>query len=124
MRARAPLLSSRLGRSWHRCVDHTDARRSGAPAAHAQAVHDGRAGKFPANLAELPLHERVLLEAIYRTSTAPTPVYITTHDYHAYLFQLACVAEISDVRETDVIANLLPLTPAPMGALVRSVTYA
>jgi phenylacetate-CoA ligase len=75
---------------------------------------------------ELPLHERVLWDVIYTSgSTAdPTPVYNTTHDYHAYLLQARRVAEISGVRETDIIANLFPLTPAPMGAFVRSVTNA
>jgi phenylacetate-CoA ligase len=75
---------------------------------------------------DLPLHERVLWEVIYTTgSTAdPTPVYNTTHDYHAYLFQSRRVAEISGIRETDVIANLFPLTAAPMGAFVRSATNA
>jgi phenylacetate-CoA ligase len=74
----------------------------------------------------LPLQERVLWEVIYTTgSTAePTPVYNTTHDYHAYLFQSRRVAEISGIRETDVIANLFPLTAAPMGAFVRSATNA
>jgi phenylacetate-coenzyme A ligase PaaK-like adenylate-forming protein len=75
---------------------------------------------------DLPLHERVLWEVIYTTgSTAePTPVYNTTHDYHAYLFQSRRVAEISGILETDVIANLFPLTAAPMGAFVRSATNA
>jgi phenylacetate-coenzyme A ligase PaaK-like adenylate-forming protein len=67
-----------------------------------------------------------LWEIIYTTgSTAdPTPVYNTTHDYNAYLFQSQRVAGISDIRETDVIANLFPLTPAPMGAFVRSASNA
>lgn len=81
---------------------------------------------FRLHLPDLPLHERVLWEVIYTTGTTsePTPVYNTTHDYHAYLFQSARVSEISDIRETDVIANLFPLTPAPMGAFVRSATNA
>ena len=81
---------------------------------------------FRLNVADLPLHERVLWEVIYTTgSTAdPTPLYNTTHDYHAYLFQSRRVAEISGIRETDVIANLFPLTAAPMGAFVRSATNA
>jgi phenylacetate-CoA ligase len=81
---------------------------------------------FRLRVPELPLHERVLWEVIYTTgSTAePTPVYNTTHDYHAYLFQSRRVAEISGIRETDVIANLFPLTPAPMGAFLRSATNA
>jgi phenylacetate-coenzyme A ligase PaaK-like adenylate-forming protein len=81
---------------------------------------------FRLRLPELPLHERVLWEVIYTAgSTAePTPVYNTTHDYHAYLFQSRRVAEICGIREQDVIANLFPLTQAPMGAFVRSATNA
>jgi phenylacetate-CoA ligase len=81
---------------------------------------------FRLNLPDLPLHERVLWDVIYTTgSTAdPTPVYNTTHDYHSYLFQSRRVAEISDIRETDVIANLFPLTAAPMGAFIRSASNA
>lgn len=81
---------------------------------------------FRLDLPELPLHERVLWEVIYTTGTSaePTPVFNTTHDYHAYLYQSQRVAQISDIRTTDVIANLFPLTPAPMGAFVRSATNA
>jgi phenylacetate-coenzyme A ligase PaaK-like adenylate-forming protein len=81
---------------------------------------------FRLNVPGLPLEERALWEVIYTTgSTAdPTPVYNTTHDYHAYLFQSRRVAEISGIRDTDVIANLFPLTPAPMGAFLRSATNA
>jgi phenylacetate-CoA ligase len=81
---------------------------------------------FRLSVPELPLHERVLWEVIYTTGTTaePTPVYNTTHDYHAYLFQSRRVAEISGIGETDVIANLFPLTQAPMGAFLRSVTNA
>jgi len=82
--------------------------------------------RFRLALPDLPLPERVLWEVIYTTgSTAdPTPIYNTTHDYNAYLFQSRRVAEISDIRETDIIANLFPLTPAPMGAFVRSASNA
>ncbi len=81
---------------------------------------------FRLRLPDLPLYERALWEVLYTTgSTAdPTPVYNTTHDYHAYLFQSRRVAEISGIRETDVIANLFPLTQAPMGAFLRSTTNA
>lgn len=81
---------------------------------------------FRLQLPDLPLHERALWEVIYTSgSTAePTPVYNTTHDYHAYLFQSRRVAEISGIRDTDVIANLFPLTPAPMGAFLRSASNA
>jgi phenylacetate-CoA ligase len=81
---------------------------------------------FRLRLPELPLHERVLWEVGYTTGSTgdPTPVYNTTHDYHAYLFQSRRVAEISGMRSTDVIANLFPLTAAPMGAFIRSATNA
>ena len=81
---------------------------------------------FRLRLPELPLHERVLWEVGYTTGTTgePTPVYNTTHDYHAYMFQARRVAEISGIRPADVIANLFPLTPAPMFAFVRSATNA
>jgi phenylacetate-coenzyme A ligase PaaK-like adenylate-forming protein len=81
---------------------------------------------FRLQLSDLPLHERVLWEVLYTTgSTAdPAPLFNTTHDYQAYLFQSRRLAEISDIRDTDVIANLFPLTPAPMGAFVRSAANA
>lgn len=81
---------------------------------------------FRLHLPELPLHERVLWEVGYTTGSTgePTPVYNTTHDYHAYMFQARRVAEISGIRPADVIANLFPLTPAPMFAFVRSATNA
>ncbi len=81
---------------------------------------------FRIQLNELPLQERILWEVIYTTGTTsePTPFYNTTHDYHNYLFQSKRVAEISGIYNTDIIANLFPLTTAPMGAYVRSVTNA
>lgn len=77
---------------------------------------------FRLQLPELPLEERAIAEVIYTTgSTAsPTPVYNTTHDVHAYMFQARCMAAIAGLGERDVIANLFPLTPAPMGAFQRS----
>ena len=81
---------------------------------------------FRLRLNDLPLHERTLWDVIYTTGSTgePTPVYNTTHDYHAYLFQSRRVAEISGVRMDDVIANLFPLTPAPLGAFVRATANA
>lgn len=81
---------------------------------------------FRLRIPQLPLHERILWDVIYTTgSTAePTPIYNTTHDYHSYLFQSRRVAEISDVRESDIIANLFPLTPAPMGSFIRAAANA
>lgn len=71
---------------------------------------------------DLPLHERALWEVNYTTGSTgdPTPLYVTTHDYQSYLFQARRVAEISGITDRDLIANLLPLTPAPMGAFLRT----
>jgi phenylacetate-coenzyme A ligase PaaK-like adenylate-forming protein len=79
---------------------------------------------FRLHLPDLPLHERVLWEVMYTTGSTgdPTPIYNTTHDYRAYLLQAKRVAAISDLRESDHIANLFPLTAAPMGAYLRAAT--
>jgi len=71
---------------------------------------------------DLPLHERALWEVIHTTGStgAPTPIYVTTHDFHADLFQARRTAAIVGIRDTDVLANLFPLTPAAMGSFVRA----
>jgi len=71
---------------------------------------------------DLPLPERAIWEVIYTTGTTgdPTPFYNTTHDYEAYLYQARRAAEIVGLTDRDVIANLLPLAPAAMGAFVRA----
>ena len=71
---------------------------------------------------DLPLHERALWEVNYTTGSTgePTPLYVTTHDYHAYLLQARRVAEISGINDRDILANLFPLTQAAMGAFSRS----
>ncbi|HSG91935.1 MAG TPA: AMP-binding protein [Pseudomonadales bacterium] len=81
---------------------------------------------FRLHCPDLPLHERALWEVNYTTGTTsePTPMYATTHDYQAYLLQARRVAEISGITENDVLANLFPLTQAPMGAFMRSVANA
>ncbi len=77
---------------------------------------------FRLRVPDLPLHERAIWEVLHTTGSTgdPTPIYSTTHDYHAYLLQSRRVAEISGITDRDVIANLFPLTPAPMGAFVRA----
>jgi phenylacetate-coenzyme A ligase PaaK-like adenylate-forming protein len=78
--------------------------------------------EFRLAVPDLPLEQRAVAEVIYTTGStaAPTPVYNTTHDVQAYMFQARCMAAIAGLGERDVIANLLPLTPAPMGAFQRS----
>lgn len=77
---------------------------------------------FRLRVPDLPLHERALWNVLHTTGSTgdPTPVYVTTHDYEANLFQCRRVADIAGLRDTDVIANLFPLTPAAMGSFVRA----
>ena len=76
---------------------------------------------FRLSCPDLPVQERALWEVNYTTGSTgdPTPLYNTTHDYEAYLFQARRVAEISGITDRDLLANLLPLAPAPMGAFLR-----
>ena len=77
---------------------------------------------FRLHCPDLPLEQRTLWEVNYTTGSTsdPTPLYVTTHDYVAYLGLAKRVGEISGIREDDVLMNLFPLTPAPMGAFMRS----
>lgn len=77
---------------------------------------------FRLHCPDLPLHERALWEVNYTTGSTsePAPLYVTTHDYQAYLFQARRVAEISGITERDILANLFPLTHTAMGAFTRS----
>ncbi|MBM3508342.1 MAG: phenylacetate--CoA ligase [Alphaproteobacteria bacterium] len=81
---------------------------------------------FRLRIPDLPLHERALWEVNYTTGSTsePTPLYVTTHDYQAYLFQARRVAEISGITENDVLANLFPVTHTAMGAFSRSAANA
>jgi phenylacetate-CoA ligase len=74
----------------------------------------------------LPVHERTLWEVLHTTGTTsdPTPIFVTTHDFNGYLFIARRVAEISGINECDTIANLFPLAQAAMGAFVRSAELA
>ncbi len=71
---------------------------------------------------DLPLHERATWEVLHTSGSTgePTPIYVTSHDYQAYLFQAQRVAAISGITDRDVLANLFPLTPAAMGSFARS----
>lgn len=78
---------------------------------------------FRLQLADLPLEQRVLWEVMYTTGTTsgqPAPIYTTTWDHYAYLFHAARCSAILGITEDDVIANVFPLTPYPMGAYVRA----
>lgn len=72
---------------------------------------------------DLPLEAQVLVKVIYTTGTTsgkPAPIYVPTFDHFAYLFACARRQELVDIRKTDVLANLFPLTSFPLGAFSRS----
>ena len=72
---------------------------------------------------DLPLEAQVLWKVIYTTGTTsgkPAPIYVPAFDNFAYLFACARRQELVDIRPTDILANLFPLTSFPMGAYSRS----
>jgi phenylacetate-coenzyme A ligase PaaK-like adenylate-forming protein len=71
----------------------------------------------------LPPEMSTLWKVIYTTGTTsglPAPVYVTTFDHYAYMHLCARREGFVDIRPSDVIANLFPLTPFPMGAYSRA----
>ncbi len=83
-------------------------------------MHDPE--RFRLRCPDLPIHERALWEVLHTSGSTgdPTPIYVTSHDYQAYLLQARRVAEISGINDRDRLANLFPLTPAAMGSFARS----
>ncbi|MGH3661174.1 MAG: phenylacetate--CoA ligase family protein [Micromonosporaceae bacterium] len=82
---------------------------------------------FRLQLDDLPLDQRTLWKVIYTTgaaSGAPAPIYVTSYDHFGYLDLVAQRKELLDLRDTDVVANLFPLTLGPMGAYSRAVDEA
>jgi phenylacetate-coenzyme A ligase PaaK-like adenylate-forming protein len=72
---------------------------------------------------DLPAGEATLWKVIYTTGTTsgrPAPIYVTSFDFYQYLFITGRQQDLVGLRATDVIANLFPLTPFPMGAYGRA----
>jgi len=82
---------------------------------------------FRLKIDDLPLAKRILWDVVYTAGTStgrPVPFYSTTHDFYATLdLQRACGA-IRGFKETDIMANLYPLTPHPHGAFTRAINSA
>ncbi len=71
----------------------------------------------------LPAEMSTLWKVVYTTGTTsglPAPVYVTTFDHYAYLHLCGRRDGFDDLGPEDVIANLFPLTPFPMGAYSRA----
>ncbi|ODT82432.1 MAG: hypothetical protein ABS76_07370 [Pelagibacterium sp. SCN 64-44] len=70
----------------------------------------------------LPLTEGTLWKVIYTTGTTtgrPAPIFVTSHDHFAYQDLFRTRQDLIGLRNTDLIANLFPLTSFPMGAYSR-----
>lgn len=70
----------------------------------------------------LPLAEGTLWKIIYTTGTTtgkPAPIFVTSHDHFAYQDLFRTRQDLIGLRNTDLIANLFPLTSFPMGAYSR-----
>lgn len=68
-----------------------------------------------------------LWDVVYTTGTStgvPAPVYSTTFDHLAYMHVSRRRAPFIPLGEGDVICNLFPITPFPMGAYTRAISEA
>lgn len=66
--------------------------------------------------------EAIIWKVIYSSGTTsgrPAPIYVAALDHQAYMFGATRRREFMDIYPTDIIANLFPLTPFPMGAYSR-----
>ena len=78
-------------------------------------------------LPDMTPHERIIWDLSYTTGTTsgvPTPFYNTTYDYFGILHSLKKLCEITDIRATDCVMNLFPLTPVPHIGFLRTRDYA
>jgi phenylacetate-CoA ligase len=75
----------------------------------------------PADAPDLTFEEGTLWNVAYTTGTTsgmPSPFFNTAHDqYHIMLQALHC-SEAEGIGRGDLIANLIPLPPMPMGAFL------
>ncbi len=72
---------------------------------------------------DLPPEDTTLWKVIYTTGTTsgrPAPIYVTSFDFYNYMYACARQQDMTGLRATDVVANLFPLTPFPMGAYGRA----
>ncbi len=81
----------------------------------------------PACLPELPFEERTMWNVAYTTGTTsgrPSPFYNTTHDQYHIMLQARVCNEVEGLRAGDLIANLYPLSPMPLGGFLCCVRSA
>jgi phenylacetate-coenzyme A ligase PaaK-like adenylate-forming protein len=71
----------------------------------------------------LPMQEATLWKIIYTTGTTsgrPAPIFVTAHDYFAYQDLFRTRGSLLGINDTDMIANLFPMTNFPLGAFSRA----
>ncbi len=71
----------------------------------------------------LPGNEGRLWKIVYTTGTTsgrPAPIYVTSHDNFAYQYLFKDRQDLIGLSNTDLIANLFPMTGFPMGAYSRA----
>ena len=81
----------------------------------------------PAWLPELPFEERTMWNVAYTTGTTsgrPSPFFNTTHDQYHIMLQAKVCSEAEGLRAGDLIANLYPLAPMPLGGFLCCVRSA
>ncbi len=81
----------------------------------------------PAWLPELPFEERTMWNVAYTTGTTsgrPSPFFNTTHDQYHIMLQARACNEAEGLRAGDLIANLYPLSPMPLGGFLCCVRSA
>ena len=81
----------------------------------------------PAWLPELPFEERTMWNVAYTTGTTsgrPSPFFNTTHDQYHVMLQAKACSEAEGLRAGDLIANLYPLSPMPLGGFLCCVRSA
>jgi len=74
-----------------------------------------------ADASGLSFEESTLWNVAYTTGTTsgmPSPFFNTTHDQYHIMLQARHCAEAEGVGRGDLIANLIPLPPMPMGAFL------
>lgn len=72
---------------------------------------------------DLPDADTTVWKVIYTTGTTsgrPAPIYVTATDFYNYLYVCQRQKEMTGLCASDVIANVFPLTPFPMGAYGRA----
>lgn len=92
-----------------------------------KAEYAGDPEAFRLDTSGLADEARVGWDVMHTTGTSggtPTPFYSTAHDFYGTLTANRRALELRGVRETDIVANLCPMTLYPYGAYHRTIAAA